>query len=158
MTEYLIEYESASIDEIIAKVRLTTGIPISELRIKDLVYYKNKPIKTGNGVYIFKNEEKVYYVGSCVARNFVERVPAHFDTRTNGWFNSLLKAIMKYDTPTHSKCESLEEAAEFAFKNINLVLVNFENYHKDKINNLERRVGVELQSINTRFRRFVEIL
>jgi len=109
----------------------------------DLVYYYGEPIRSGIGVYIFKSKQKCYYVGNCVTRCFAERIPAHFDLRKVGWFNTLLKTIIKHEFADKMITdESLDQAAKFAFENINLVLINFES-----------ELGNILKSYNTRFRK-----
>lgn len=130
------------------------GIKISNLKVKDLVFYNDEPILTGNGVYIFKEKNNAIYVGNCVARNFVERIPAHFDIRHNGWFNSLLVNLIKrkYNSDKNRKeyktDENLIEAAEFAFNNLELVLINFPEYNKLAINRLEVFFKIVLNPIN----------
>ncbi|MCW2119971.1 hypothetical protein [Flavobacterium sp. 7A] len=134
---------------------------MSDIKIKDLVFNRvdGKPIRTGCGVYIFKNSERTYYIGNCVARNFIERIPAHFDIRHVGWFNSLLKAIIKNknilikDMISSEINYELENSAQFAFDNLNLILMNFPTYSKDQINNLEKLLAEKLIPINKRFRR-----
>ncbi len=163
-SEYLINYENATItdidiDSLIIEIKSILGIPLKDLKVSDLVFYDNEDIKSGNGVYIFKSEEKIYYVGNCYARNFVERIPAHFDIRHNGWFNSLLKAIIKDKygkvklTPENEYL--LSESAKFAFENLSLIIINFKIWNKDNINKLESVLGKTLKPINNRFRKIV---
>ncbi|WP_165930075.1 hypothetical protein [Flavobacterium sandaracinum] len=47
----------------------------------------------------------------------------------------------------------LETSAQFAFDNLNLILINFPTYSKDQINNLETLLAQKLNPINKRFRR-----
>ena len=165
MENYIINYNGQQLDAIVREINLLQGLPLSDLKIKDLVFNRvdGLPIRSGCGVYIFKNSERTYYVGNCVARNFVERVPAHFDIRHVGWFNSLLKAIIKKDNILLKHLSSseinlkLETSAQFAFENLNLILINFPTYNKDQINNLENLLGKELKSVNTRFKKLKEI-
>lgn len=162
MDQYIINYTTEeTLEELVKQIDALEGLPLSKMKIQDLVFNSldGEPIRTGNGVYIFKNSEMTFYIGNCFARNFVERIPAHFDIRHNGWFNSLLKAIIKNQnidfknkTP-EEKNEFLEKAAKIAFDKINIVLVNFLKYDKTEINNLERRLAEELNPINTRFRK-----
>lgn len=165
MENYIINYNGQQLDAIVREINLLQGLPLSDLKIKDLVFngVDKLPIRSGCGVYIFKNSERTYYVGNCVARNFVERIPAHFDIRHVGWFNSLLKAIIKKDNILLKHLSSseinlkLETSAQFAFENLNLILINFPTYNKDQINNLENLLGKELKSVNTRFKKLKEI-
>lgn len=160
---YLINYSNKSIDDLIKEVNITDGIPLKDLKIRDLTYYQGQPIRSGIGVYIFKSETRCYYVGNCVARCFAERIPSHFDLRKVGWFNSLLKHIINKELLENEITdEGLHRAAEFVFENLSLVLINFEydeNYEcqKIKINNLERIMGDALKPHNTRFRKIKEL-
>ena len=157
---YLITYiDNKSLEQFIDEINSIEGLPLKDLKVMDLIYYKGEPIRSGIGVYIFKSKEKCYYVGNCVARCFAERIPAHFDLRKVGWFNTLLKTIIKHEfADKEITDESLHQAAKFAFENIKLVLINFEyNKHyinqKIRINNLERNLGGSLKSYNTSFRK-----
>ncbi len=124
------------------------GIKISDLKVKDLVFCSNNtPIRTGNGVYIFKYKDTAIYVGNCVARNFVERIPAHFDIRHNGWFNSMLRSILKNNNKEASD-ENLEKEALYAFNNFELILINFPKYNKEAMNKLEVYLRIVLDPIN----------
>jgi hypothetical protein len=115
MTQYIIEYEGQSVIELIKKINELNGLALSELKVMDLVFDRvtGNPIRTGNGVYIFKNSIQTFYIGNCVARNFVERIPAHFDIRHNGWFNSLLKAIIKNNKIEKKQMDSNEFNSHF---------------------------------------------
>ena len=87
MYNYLINYEdidNGTINDLINQVNNNPGIPLDQLTLKELVFYQGKEIRTGNGVYIFKENSQIIYVGKCSARNFIERVPAHLDIRHNG--------------------------------------------------------------------------
>ena len=84
-----------TIVQVIEKLKTTSGIQLRNCTIADLVFFEENPIYSGNGVYVFKENGDFIYVGNCVARNFIERIPAHFDVRAGGWFNSLLVNIIK---------------------------------------------------------------
>ncbi|MCC9063755.1 hypothetical protein [Flavobacterium piscisymbiosum] len=157
---YLITFrDNKTTEQFVDEINRIEGIALKDLKVRDLLYYNGEPIRSGIGVYIFKSKDKCYYVGNCVARCFAERIPAHFDLRKVGWFNTLLKTIIKNEfADKEITDDSLHIAAKFAFDNINLVLVNFE-YHKHyinqkiKINNLERDLGKALSSYNKNFRK-----
>lgn len=52
-------------------------------------------IEYPNGLYLlFDNENTLLYVGKATSRSFIERIPAHFDTREDAWFNTIPKRIM----------------------------------------------------------------
>jgi len=123
----------------------------SELKVKDLVFQNDLPIMTGNGVYIFKENGIPLYVGNCVARNFVERIPAHFDIRRNGWFNSLLVTLIRRTFNRKSKEDktsaNLSQSAKLAFENLDLVLINFSQYDKSAMNRLEDYLKICLKPL-----------
>lgn len=150
MSDYVISYkeiESYSIEKLVQLVKDRKGILLKNLTIKDLVFNGSKDIRTGNGVYVFKDIERNIYVGKCSSRNFVERIPAHFDIRHNGWFNSLLRNLVKNGEKIADD-ENLTKAARYSFDNLSLLLINFEDYDKDKINNLENLLRIVLKPLN----------
>lgn len=155
MNKYYYEIEEIlefNPDTIFDWFKSTSGIKLSELKIKDLVFQDGKPIMTGNGVYIFKEENNPIYVGNCVARNFVERIPAHFDVRHNGWFNSLLVNLIcrtyNRKLKDDKTDENLAQSAKYAFENLDLVLINFSEYNKSAINKLEDYLKITLKPLN----------
>src|SRR5690606_6695075 len=92
------------------------------------------------------------YVGNCVARNFVERIPAHFDVRHSGWFNSLLVTLIRRTYNRKFKEDktdaNLSQSAELAFENLDLVLINFSQYDKSAMNRLEDYLKICLKPLN----------
>ena len=50
-----------------------------------------------HGVYLFyqPGTDTLMYAGKSTSRSFIERVPAHFDSRKEAWMNYLPKHIMK---------------------------------------------------------------
>ena len=151
--EYLLnvsDLKDLTITEVIEKLKTTSGLRLKTCTIADLVFFEEKPIYSGNGVYIFKENENFIYVGNCVARNFIERIPAHFDVRHNGWFNSLLVNIIKKKYNKSEKTnELLVEAAKHAFENYSLILINYEDYCKESIDRLETTLRIVLKPYNT---------
>ena len=139
-----------TIEQVTEKLTITSGIKLKDCNLADLVFFEGKPIYSGNGVYLFKENNEFIYVGNCVARNFIERIPAHFDVRKIGWFNSLLVNIIKKEYNTSEKTdELLVKAAKHAFENYSLILINFEDYSKDSINKLETTLRIILKPYNT---------
>ena len=130
----------------------TKGLNLYDLKVEDLVFHNGLPILTGNGVYVFKEDKKAIYVGSCVSRNFVERIPAHFDIRHNGWFNSLLVNLIKQEYKRNNKDDKTDEnlirVAKKAFKDLELILVNFPKYDKSAIKKLEDFFKIALKPLN----------
>lgn len=172
MSDYLLQYEDLKhIDkddnqqQITDFIKNIPGKRLSELSLRDFVYYNGNPIYRGIGVYIFKSEKRNYYVGSCIARSFIERIPAHLDIRKVGWFNSLLKNIILSNEGDLKVLndENFEKAASFAFEEMSLIMINF-NYDNDdykqmknQITNLERRIGKAIDPLNKTFPRIKDI-
>jgi hypothetical protein len=158
---YLIEInelKQLSIQDVVERLQGIEGIKIGELKVNELVFYNNKPIYTGNGVYVFKDTQSndFIYVGSCVARNFVERIPAHFDIRHEGWFNSLLVNIIKVKYDGNKTNDNLTKAAQYAFSNLSLILINYEEYNRESIKYLESTLRKALKPYNKFKTRFIE--
>lgn len=130
------EYKDKSVGEFIDILKEETlGIPLDELRIKDLTYSPNEgEIKTTHGVYIFKDKHKkeIILVGKARTVSFTERIGGHFDLRPNAWFNRLLFVIAReegLDRETASedtKCDFYRKAWKYVFENCSLILVNME--------------------------------
>lgn len=155
--EYVINYNTIkdkTVDEVVKILSETEGIKLIDCRIVDLVFIHGdmqKPIDSGLGVYIFKTKERVFYVGSCTSRNFLERIPPHVDIRSSAWMNRLVKNMVKEEKSQlnveqhdHEKKkqkgityanESLLEASRKAFNECSLVMINFEGNFDGK--NLE---------------------
>lgn len=151
--DYLLDIadlKNLTLAEVVEKLKATSGIAMNDCTIADLVFFKEVPIYSGNGVYLFKENEDFIYVGNCVARNFVERIPAHFDVRSEGWFNSLLQNVIKKKYNSQEKTnELLVEAAKYALKNYRLILINYADYQKDSICKLETTLRIVLKPYNT---------
>ena len=62
MKNYIIEfenYEDFTLGDFIEVIRKTEGIPLNELKVKDLTYYNDEFIEGGCGVYIFNTKLKL---------------------------------------------------------------------------------------------------
>lgn len=131
MKNYIIEfenYEDFTLGDFIEVIRKTEGIPLNELKVKDLTYYNDELIEGGCGVYIFKEKEDIILVGKAEIVSFTERIAKHFDLRTNAWFNRLLYVISMKKLGFEAKDEkSYREASKYAFNNCSLVLINIKN-------------------------------
>jgi len=165
--KYLVNYEDINnwnLSEIPEKLKKFDGLKLSECTISKLVFYNGNPIQTGNGVYIFYringNKKEYTYVGMCSSHSFVGRIPAHFNIKHSGWFNSYLRNLVNkerrdneepkikvkdFQNPeSEDKKEEynklLEEQAKISLENHKLILINFKqsNYSKDIIRNLEK--------------------
>ncbi len=102
-----------------------SGIPLKSMTHSHYLFHDSKPIFPGNGVYIFKINNKIVYIGKSGSRSFIERIPCHLDFREWAWMNSLLKAYCN-----NNKLEinepNLIEASEEMIKAVNLILINFD--------------------------------
>ena len=151
--EYLLnvnDLTDLTITQVVEKLKSTSGIKLKTCTIADLVFFGENPIYSGNGVYVFKENDDFIYVGNCVARNFIERIPAHFDVRAGGWFNSLLVNIIKKKYNKQEKTdELLEEAAKHALENYSLILINYTDSWKESISKLETTLRIVLKPYNT---------
>jgi len=162
MPKYLFHYhdiQKLSIAELSQTLWDTEGLPMKDCKISDLVFYQGEPIYSGNGVYLFRTKDEFIYVGDCVARNFVERVPSHLDIRSGGWFNSLLKnTIKKRDKHPILTDDLLTKAAQEVFDDFQLILINFksEDYNKVSINKLEYLLRIVMKPLNKFKTKWVE--
>ncbi|MEO0554475.1 MAG: GIY-YIG nuclease family protein [Bacteroidota bacterium] len=121
-------------------------LKVADITISDLIFYKGDLITTGNGVYIFRHSDEYIYVGSCVARNFVKRIPAHFDLREGDhWLNAMVNRMISVE---HNGCNSKEEAGRLAISEFELLLINFEEYDREAILNLEDLLRIVLLPLN----------
>ena len=111
MKNYIIEfenYEDFTLSDFIDVIKKTDGIPLNELKVKDLTYCNDEFIEGGCGVYIFKEKEDIILVGKAETVSFTERIAKHFDLRTNAWFNRLLYTISMKKLGFDKKDENVE--------------------------------------------------
>ena len=143
---FVLQYSTVknlTINCFISKLKDTPGIKLKSLKIKDL-----SDIYPGLGVYIFKQGKKFYYVGKVSSMSFVERIPKHFDLRESAWMNRLLKIICEKQLNKEINYECLKNASKFAFNNLNLVLINFEE-NWEKISRIERLLRSTNEPLNS---------
>ena len=87
------QIRNLTIDQTIQNINSANKIKINKLKVFDLTV---PPLQSHIGVYIIFNEcDQCAYVGKTSSKGFVERIPAHFDTRESAWHNHLLKKIMR---------------------------------------------------------------
>jgi hypothetical protein len=138
---YLIEYSSIelfSIEELLHILNATEGKRISELKVRDLTFHNNKEIWRGEGVYLFRRNKDIVYVGKVSSMSFTERIGKHFDLRKEAWMNRLLKLISEKELILNEETlENLKSASLHAFENLNIVLINFKTREVSRINRLE---------------------
>jgi hypothetical protein len=147
---YLLEYEEIkdlSIRSFLELLDKTEGKQLSELKVRDLSYHNDQHIWPGSGVYLFRDQKRVIYVGKVSAMSFTERIAKHFDYRPAAWMNRLLKLISEKEFK-HERHTSvnLKIASKYAFENLNLVLINFED--RSRINRTERLFRSCTQPLN----------
>lgn len=145
------KYKNKTIGEFIEILKETPGIPLNELKIKDLTYSTYGGIQNAHGVYIFKEKEQIILVGKAETVSFTERIGGHFDLRPNAWFNRLLFVIARkegLDKETRktvdegTKIEYYEKAWRYAFENCSLILVNMEQFYQiDKLETALRKTA-----------------
>lgn len=162
---YLIEYDNIkalSIADVLQKVDHTKGLALSQMRLHDLNYFKGEHIYPGHGVYLFRKGTDIVYVGKVRNMSFIERIPKHFDLRHRGWFNRLLKIICEKELNISHRDsdDNLKIANQYAFENLNLVLIHFkENKKVDGVERLLRSCINALNKFKTvRYRRLDQIL
>jgi hypothetical protein len=134
MMNYLIKYEGQRqmpIKQLIDKIKATEGIRLKILKMEHLIYYKNDYIIPGNGVYIFREGDKLIYVGRCSSQTFIERIARNLDINENAWQNILLKNICRKSEKEINE-KNLKSAAKHAFEKISVILINFTNRKLDK--------------------------
>jgi hypothetical protein len=100
------------------------------LTIENLIFKKG-----GDGIYLFfNNDHKCIYVGRCLSRSFVERIPAHFDARDQagpGWgFRGVCKKIREERIREKSEFTCYDAAMELL--SCYLYLINFKNNDNKK--------------------------
>ena len=138
---YLIEYESIkhlSIKEFLQHLESVKGKNLNELKVSDLSYHNLTPIWPGEGVYLFRNNKNITYVGKVSSMSFTERIPKHFDIRHFAWFNRLLELICVMELKHKWNNAGAKKASKYAFENLNLILINFSN--RQRINRTERLI------------------
>ena len=123
---YVLNYEEIfekSLIEIRDKICKEDKLKLSSLKIKNLIFKEG-----GNGIYLFFNKyHKCIYVGRSYSRSFIERIPAHFDTREEiEWgFRGVCKKIMERRIKVKSDFTWYDAATELL--SCYLYLINFKN-------------------------------
>ena len=123
---YVLNYEEIfkkSLIEIRDNICKEDKLKMSNLKIKNLIFKEG-----GNGIYLFFNKyHKCIYVGRSYSRSFVERIPAHFDSRYEiGWgFRGVCKKIKGERIREKSGFTCYDAAMELL--SCYLYLINFKN-------------------------------
>ena len=113
----------------------TSGKKVNQILLSDFILEEIDGYELNHGIYVFKKDSEIKYIGKASSRPFIERVPAHLDIRRNGWMNNMLKYLSEDSDPKNYLKESLH-----VIENYELLLVLFktEDCTKDKILEVER--------------------
>ena len=121
------------------------GNPLHRITLKDLAVHNDG--LPANGLYIFYRAEgaspTVMYVGKCTSRSFLERIPAHLESKPECWFNTLTKrskTLHNGEDPI-----SFEEAPEYCLENLAVAIIPIDCGDRDRekasrVGLLERRL------------------
>ncbi len=155
--KYLLQYHEISglsIADLIALLNNMPGLPCSAMKVSELIYCDNEPIHSGCGVYLFKEKNAIFYVGKCSGKSFIERIPAHFDQRHGGWFNTILQYVAGHRTNTDKKTiPGIQAAGRYALDHLSIILINFEADHywnSNRISVLETLLRMTLNPVNAK--------
>ena len=119
------------------------GTPLHRITLRDLsVHNEGLP---SNGLYIFYRAEGVLpvvmYVGKCTSRSFLERVPAHLESREECWFNTLSNRAMS----DRKDIDNLGDASDYCLENLAVAVIPIDCGDRDRektsrVGLLERRL------------------
>ena len=119
------------------------GVPLNRITLRDLAVH-NQGLPS-NGLYIFYRVDGplpvVMYVGKCTSRSFLERIPAHLESREECWFNTLsTRALSSRDDIT-----DLESASDYCLDNLAVAIIPIDCGDRDRektsrVGLLERRL------------------
>jgi hypothetical protein len=147
--DYLIQFDdikSGTIGNLLETIREREGKPLNDLKVKDLTYHNSKPIFPGTGIYIFREGEKVVYVGKNSSMSFTERLAKHFDLRKGAWFNRLLELVCTRILQLDWNDQNALMASKYAFDKLNVVLINFQD--RKRVDRIERLLRSCAEPIN----------
>jgi len=117
-------YDPIEIDRLLDDIQSLEGKKFNQLLLKDFVLKEPIDCNLSHGVYVFKEKTEIMYVGKASSRPFIERVPAHLDTRGYGWMNTMLKYLSKED----KREKGYLEESIIAIENFELILVLLKTY------------------------------
>lgn len=148
--DYLIQYDDIkklSLGGLLNFLKQKKGLPLREVSIDRLTSFNEEYIFPGTGVYIFRDKEKLVYVGKASSMSFIERVPKHFDPRTYAWMNRLLELVSKKVLNEVSQ-KDYKQALGYVLENYNLLLIHINDENKSKINILEDKLRGTKEPLN----------
>ena len=119
------------------------GVPLTRITLRDLAVH-NEGLPS-NGLYVFYRAEGVLpvvmYVGKCTSRSFLERIPAHLESREECWFNTLSCRAKEWK----KDIEDLEAASDYCLENLAVAIIPIDCGDRDRektsrVGQLERRL------------------
>ncbi len=118
--------------DVAAKIDSIEGTAVGELNfsMEELLHH---------GIYIFKENGNVAYVGKATSRIFLERFAGHFDPRKDGGFNNALRSVAKAKKLSPDSDEDLKKAWEIALK-FKVVCIKLESKNNKDIADLEKQL------------------
>jgi hypothetical protein len=133
---------SSWIDARPARKRGHWGIPIGNIPLRH--FNPGLEGKSSHGLYIFYKASgihpTVYYVGKSTSRGFSERIPAHIETNSACWFNTLTQRCVA--TFENQKQDDFRKASQWCCDNLSVALIpiDVQSVSKKNIELLERRM------------------
>ncbi len=131
----LVQNSENNFESLLDDIKNTSGKKVNQILLSDFILEEIDGYELNHGIYVFKKDSEIKYIGKASSRPFIERVPAHLDIRRNGWMNNMLKYLSEDSDPKNYLKESLH-----VIENYELLLVLFktEDCTKDKISEAER--------------------
>ena len=90
------DFDSLSVADVVQLIENKYKIPLSELRLFDLLVDEDKNSAMRHGVYMFFNDDgECIYVGMCSSSHFAHRIGGHFGMSPKYGMNTFLKRTVK---------------------------------------------------------------
>jgi hypothetical protein len=125
------------ISEVKLEIERAKKIPISELKLFDLLINENTGKALRHGVYIFFNDrEECLYVGKCSSSHFAHRIGGHFGMSPKYGMNDFLKrtvGLLKLGSDYSSYVDALP-----IISNYKLLIIDASGRGKEFISSLEK--------------------
>ena len=133
----VIDLESTSIIEATKIIEKTYKVPLSELKLFDLLVTKDKSSAMRHGVYMFFNDAgECIYVGMCSSSHFAHRIGGHFGMSPKYGMNTILNRTVKMlglKNTYSSYVEAIPKISEYR-----LLLIGANGKGKEFIKKLEK--------------------
>ena len=133
---HIVVFEDATAltcERILAQINPDNAIKLDRIRLSDLIMYP------GTGIYLFFDIENTpRYVGSCLSRSFIERIPSHFDTRNGSSLNTISKRLTE---PEITGVDDLTATVMGALPRLKLILIGISCRSEDdkkRVRKIER--------------------